>query len=154
MGTCVRHRGKFCNSNAGKCKQSVNLPFTESLNQSKHHTWHHFPKMNTTADDNNNSEMHMRWILFTNKALPTIRHWDQIWWKRYCLLSKDYATYLPGVLTLYLKRNEQMKISAHLINSSEWGKELAQKSCNNAGHMHKWTLKQKGSYHHHTIHNF
>ena len=49
--TCVRHKGKHCCA-TGKWKCSVNLPFTKSLKQLKHHTWHHFLKVYNAADTN------------------------------------------------------------------------------------------------------
>ena len=49
MGTRVKHKGKCSESATGKC--SVKLPFTKSLNRSEQRTQHHFPKMNSAADD-------------------------------------------------------------------------------------------------------
>ena len=51
IDTCIKHKGTCCHAITTKTwKCSVNLPFMKSLNQQEQHTWHHFLKMNSTAD--------------------------------------------------------------------------------------------------------
>ena len=48
-GHMCPHKGRYCNME--KWKHLVNLPFTKCLTQLEHFTWHHYQKMNSTADN-------------------------------------------------------------------------------------------------------
>ena len=53
MDTCIRHKGKYRHAVIWESGNApLNTPFTRSLNWKELFTWHHFPKTNSTADNN------------------------------------------------------------------------------------------------------